>query len=182
MAIARCISGTLRSVDLHLTLTLRNCLYDAHEPSVSRGQASNLAASALAPFQRLAEDISQGLFGRLYGLMDEAQKLVEGAQSQLSDSVTESIGNPLQVSTRALVRRNAICNVSLFIRRTLGRHGCAEALCVPMVQVLIRCCINIPHILWQSVAPSDICIAFASLERAAGSWPAALTAGIYVRS
>lgn len=57
-----------------------------------------LGANALSPFQRLGEGISNSLTGGIEGLKSGAQGAVEGAQTQLGQSVTENIGNPFQVS------------------------------------------------------------------------------------
>ena len=59
-------------------------------------QVGELGANALSPFQRLGEAISSGVAGQLESLKSGAQGAVEGAQTQLGQSVTETIGNPLQ--------------------------------------------------------------------------------------
>lgn len=56
-----------------------------------------MGASAIAPFKQLGESLSQGVLGGLDGLKSDAQQAIEGAQTQLGESVTETIGNPLQV-------------------------------------------------------------------------------------
>lgn len=61
-------------------------------------QVDDLGVSALSPFQRLGESISSSLNGGLDSLKTGAQGAVEGAQTQLSQSVTENIGNPFQAS------------------------------------------------------------------------------------
>lgn len=56
-----------------------------------------LAASTLSPFQRLGEGITSGLAEGLDSFKIGAQGAVEGAQTQLGQSVTEKIGGPIQV-------------------------------------------------------------------------------------
>ena len=56
-----------------------------------------LAANTLSPFQRLGESISSGLTEGLDSLQIGTQGAVEGAQTQLGQSVTEKIGGPIQV-------------------------------------------------------------------------------------
>eukprot|EP00904_Undaria_pinnatifida_P000740 jgi/Undpi1/10667/HiC_scaffold_29.g13116.m1 len=63
-----------------------------------KAQVGELGANALSPFQRLGEAISSGVAGQLESLKSGAQGAVEGAQTQLGQSVTETIGNPLQDS------------------------------------------------------------------------------------
>lgn len=66
-------------------------------------QVGELGANALSPFQRLGEAISSGVTGELESLKSGAQGAVEGAQTQLGQSVTETIGNPLQARVSVLL-------------------------------------------------------------------------------
>eukprot|EP00752_Nemacystus_decipiens_P002111 g2016.t1 len=61
-----------------------------------KSQVDELAANTVSPFQRLGEDISSGLAEGLESLKFGAQGAVEGAQTQLGQSVTEKIGGPIQ--------------------------------------------------------------------------------------
>lgn len=65
----------------------------------------------MSPFQRLGEDLSNSIAGGFDSLKSGAQGAVEGAQTQLGETVTESIGNPLQVSSACQLghRRNRRC-------------------------------------------------------------------------
>lgn len=60
-------------------------------------QVDELAANTLSPFQRLGEGISSGLAEGLDSLKMGTQGAVEGAQTQLGQSVTEKFGGPIQV-------------------------------------------------------------------------------------
>lgn len=74
-------------------------------------QVNELGASAISPFQRLGGDLSNSIAGGFDSLKSGAQGAVEGAQTQLGETVTESIGNPLQVSSACQLghRRNRRC-------------------------------------------------------------------------
>lgn len=60
-------------------------------------QVDEIAANTFSPFQRLGEGISGGLTEGLDSFKIGAQGAVEGAQTQLGQSVTETIGGPIQV-------------------------------------------------------------------------------------
>lgn len=107
-------------------------------------QVGELGANALSPFQRLGEAISSGVTGELESLKSGAQGAVEGAQTQLGQSVTETIGNPLQARLCVLcvvradaflfyvsrviapARQTSVYNVKLF--RFITRVNSARAL------------------------------------------------------
>lgn len=61
-------------------------------------QAGDLGANAIAPFRQFGENLSQGVLRGVDGVKSDAQQAVQGAQAQLGTSVSETIGNPLQVS------------------------------------------------------------------------------------
>ncbi|CAM9229756.1 unnamed protein product [Sphacelaria rigidula] len=62
-----------------------------------KSQAGDLGASAIAPFKQFGGGLSQGVLEGIDSLKSGAQNAIEGAQTQLGESVTETIGNPLQV-------------------------------------------------------------------------------------
>lgn len=61
-----------------------------------KSQVDELAANTLSPFQRLGEGLSSSVTEGLESLKIGAKDAVEGAQSQLGQSVTEKIGGPIQ--------------------------------------------------------------------------------------
>ncbi|CAM9855362.1 unnamed protein product [Pylaiella littoralis] len=64
--------------------------------SSAKHQVDDLGVNAISPFQRLGESISNSLSGELDSLKTGAKGAVEGAQTQLGQSVTDNIGNPFQ--------------------------------------------------------------------------------------
>lgn len=57
----------------------------------------DIGSSVMSPFQELGEYLSASVTGGLDSLESGAQGAMEGAQTQLGQSVTENIGNPLEV-------------------------------------------------------------------------------------
>ena len=80
-------------------------------------QVGELGANALSPFQRLGEAISSGVTGELESLKSGAQGAVEGAQAQLGQSVTETIGNPLQARVSFLWYQIRFLSPGLLLQR-----------------------------------------------------------------
>ncbi|CAM9123981.1 unnamed protein product [Choristocarpus tenellus] len=71
---------------------------DSLEGAISglKSQAGDVGTGALAPFQSLGESLSSGLRGGIEDLQSGFGQAATGAQTQLGDTLSETLGQPVQ--------------------------------------------------------------------------------------
>lgn len=94
------ISGTASNSLTPALIVLRDERFACHRSPWFAGllcQMGDLGSSVASPFQDLGEYLSASITGGLDNLKSGTQGAMEEAQAQLGQSVTENIGNPLEV-------------------------------------------------------------------------------------